>query len=167
MVILNDLSNVAKFPKSVTWFFFDENPKWPPCKGHNKIVSYNKFNIYCNTPFSLNFSQGAHLKFYSLIRVLFAKIRNGRLIQNRGYFFCILWSCNLWRNSSIFLYNIFFLHNFSRETYWWSYFNIVKLLSLHISKWPPLGRKNNFRNYVVFCLHIFLFGNVVAVKIIS
>ena len=40
-------------------------------------------------------------------------------------------------------------------------------MSFHSSKWPPLRKKNNFRNYVILCLHIFLFGIIVAVKSIS
>ena len=40
-------------------------------------------------------------------------------------------------------------------------------MSFHSSKWPPLRWKNNFRNYVILCLHNFLFGNIVAVKNIS
>ena len=40
-------------------------------------------------------------------------------------------------------------------------------MSFHSSKWPPLRKKNNFRNYVIFCLHIFIFGIIVAEKSIS
>ena len=131
-------------------------------RGHIKIVRYEEFYIYSYLIplFRLIFHgepiSGLLFKFWSLIRVLIAKIQNGRLIQYRD--------CNLWRNSNIVLCNIFFLHNFSRGTYFWSYFNIVKLLSLYNSKWPPLGKKNYFRNDVIFCLHIFLFGNIVTVK---
>ena len=40
-------------------------------------------------------------------------------------------------------------------------------MSFHSSKWPPLRKKNNFRNYVIFCLQIFKFCIIVAVKSIS
>ena len=40
-------------------------------------------------------------------------------------------------------------------------------MSLHNSKWPPLRKKNSFRNYVMFDLHNFKIGNIAAVKSIS
>ena len=40
-------------------------------------------------------------------------------------------------------------------------------MSFHSSKWPPLRRKNNCRDSVIFCLQFFLFGIIVAVKSIS
>ena len=136
MVIPNDLSKVPKFPRSGTCFF-GKNPKWPPEARYEEFYIYSFLIPLFHLVFHGEPISGLFFKFWSLIRVLIAKIQNGRLIQ--------YWNCNLWKNSNIILYNIFF----------------------HNSKWPPLGKKNYFRNYAIFWLHIFLFGNIVTVKSIS
>ena len=128
-------------------------------RGHSKIVTYEEINIYSFViPLFQLFFYGELISGLFKSRSCFVcKIQNGRLIQ--------YWNCNLWRNSNIFLCNFFFCIIFHEKPNFG--FNIVNLMSFHISKWPPLTKKNNFRNYVIFCLHIFLFGNIAAVKNIS
>ena len=40
-------------------------------------------------------------------------------------------------------------------------------MAFHSSKWPPLRKKNNLKNYVILLSTYFLFGIIVAVKSIS
>ena len=66
-------------------FFFAKSKT--AARGHSKIVTYEKVNIYSFVIplFQLIFYEelisGLLFKFQSFIRVLFAKIQNGRLIK--------------------------------------------------------------------------------------
>ena len=85
MVILNDLVKVPKFPRSGTCFFSRKSEM--AARSHSKIVTYKEFNInsFVISLFHFIFYgeliSGLIFKFESLIRVLFAKIQNGRLMQ--------------------------------------------------------------------------------------